>query len=128
MNWFIRIELWDYNNDIIIPESIQLKIDNVYKNLHNIMKVISSEMHGWKYLERHEPAISTNNEEKQIRMFFTNKNTPFIEFYDNHSSSKEKLSFDEWKQFSKLIGKEINEIIDANCGILLINDLTTSIY
>lgn len=125
MDWFIRIELWDYNNGITIPERIQIKIDNVHKNLHNIMKHVASKMDGWKNLERHEPAISTHNEEKQIRMWFTNKNTPFIEFRSDHSTTKEKLSFDEWKQFSKLIESEINEIIHTKCGILLISDLTT---
>ena len=65
MNWVLRIELW--NNNINIPPNITTNIKNVNKYLKKAMNEVSSKMPGWKYLNRVEASISTDNEERQIR-------------------------------------------------------------
>ena len=37
------------------------------------MKTVASQMPGWKYLDRCEASISTDNEEKQIRQIMEGK-------------------------------------------------------
>jgi hypothetical protein len=124
MHFKLRVELWD--NCINIPPKIQSNIENVHDKLHQIMKNIASHMSGWKYIERHEASISTENGEKQIRHIDkSHKPNAFIEFGDQHSSTKENLSIDEWKEFAKFLEYEINDIIHARCGVLLISDISS---
>ena len=122
--FILRIELYDRH--INIPPRVQTNIENVNKNLKNIMNNVASKMPGWKFLDRHEASISTDNEEKQIRHYYHNSKSTkiFIDFYDSHSL--QRLSIDEWKQFGKLIESEINEIIHARCGVTLLCDISTS--
>ena len=107
MNYYLRIELYSHNNYINIPDHIRTNVTNVNLHLHKAMKEVASKMPGWKYLDRCEAAISTENEEKQIRHCDNHCNSAFIDFHDSHSTTIEKLTIEEWKQFAKLIELEI---------------------
>ena len=73
-----------------------------------MMKNIASRMPGWKYIERFEASLSTENGDKQIRHIGKSyKPSAFVEFGDRHSSTKENLTIDEWKQFAKFMEYEI---------------------
>ncbi len=124
MNFTLRFELW--NNCVNIPPNIQTNIENVHSQLHQMMKNITSRMPGWKYIERFEASLSTENGDKQIRHISKSyKPSAFIDFGDQHSSTKENLTIDEWKQFAKFMEYEINDIIHARCGVLLFSDISS---
>ena len=121
MDWTLRIELWD--NNINIPPNIIFNIQNVKLHLCEIMKEVASKMPGWKFLDRCEASICTENEEKQIRNSnWYDHNSAFFNFCSYGSL---KITIDEWKQFAKVIEFEINCIIHAECGVLLISDLSS---
>jgi hypothetical protein len=123
--FILRIELYDRH--INIPPRVQTNIENVNGHLKNIMNEVASKMPGWKFLDRCEASISTDNEEKQIRESLSNcmyPNQIYIDFKDDNSL--QRVSIDEWKQFGKLIEYEINEIIHARCGVTLLCDISTS--
>lgn len=121
MKWRLRIELWD---ERFQPKCIQAGIEQTRKNLKLIMMNVADRMPGWKFLDRHEAAISTENEEKQIRYFekeLIGINTNNLEFHGNHS--RECPSLEEWKEFAKQIEIEIDKIV--RCRVELFCDLTT---
>ena len=121
LDFKLRIGLWSHNYEKV-PFNIQSNIDKCHDKLHQIMKTVASQMPGWKYLNRCEASISTDNEEKQIRQIMEGKPNAFIEF---RSHTKVKVSIDEWKQFSKLMEDEINDIILARCDMFLISDISS---
>lgn len=123
MTCSLRIELWD--NDKNIPLSIEYQIDNVIEKLHDILKNVASCMPDWKYMEKCEASISTIDEKKQIRHMNNSNPTTFIDFSDKHISVKKDLTISEWKQFAKLIEREINNIIAYKCTVLLITDISS---
>lgn len=121
MNWKLRIELWD---ERFQPKRVQTGIEQARKNLKLIMMNVADKLSGWKFLDRCEAAISTENEEKQIRYFekeLIGVNTNNLEFHGSHS--REPPSVEEWKQFANLIEAEIDTII--KCRVELFCDLTT---
>lgn len=124
MTCTLRIELW--NNDKNIPFRIESQIENVHSKLHEIIKNVAMCMPDWKYLEKCEASIGTVDEKKQIRHINCSyKPTEIIDFSDQHISSKKDLTVSEWKQFAKLIEREINNIISYKCRVLLISDISS---
>lgn len=121
MNWRLHIELWD---ERFQPKRVQTGIEQARKNLKLIMMNVADKMPEWKFLDRHEAAISTENEEKQIRQCIgTGINPTNLEFRGNHSCSREPPSLEEWIQFAREIEIEINKIV--KCRVELFCDLTT---
>jgi len=121
MNWKLRIELWD---ERFQPKRVQTGIEQARKNLKLIMMNVADKMPEWKFLDRCEAAISTENEEKQIRYFekeLIGINTNNLEFHGSHS--REPPSLEEWIQFAREIEIEINKIV--KCRVELFCDLTT---
>jgi hypothetical protein len=120
MNFKLRVELYDSDK---LPNNIKNNVKNVNKYLRQVVQNIALNMTGWKYLDRCEESISTIDEKKQIRRgMYSNIKQYHIEFY---SWNDTPVSVDEWKMFGKLLEAEINEIIHAQCGLLLICDITS---
>ena len=127
LNWSLRVQLWGVPTGDI-PTRIKANVTNVYTNLKNIVKIAASNMPGWKVLDRWEASISTDDGDKQIRhnLTYLLDSSAWIEFIDTHSSAKEPVTIDEWKQFAKFVELEINNIIKAKCCILLTCEIDIS--
>jgi hypothetical protein len=126
LEWKLRIVL--YSDEEELPYSIKRNIYKLVQNdLKTAMMCVANKMPGWKFLDRVEAAISTENLDKQIRhsnLFpLFEEISRYIIFRD--CDGKERLSIEEWKQFAKFIESEINEIIGYRCGVLLTCDLSS---
>jgi hypothetical protein len=127
--YILRVQLWDCNcrqhNHKCYKENIEANIQRIDASLHDIMTTVSKSMDGWKFLPRYEAAISTEDERKQIRCCHTpGKGTVFMDFHGDQG--KDRVSLEELCKFGSLIEKEINSIIEASCGLLLIADISNN--
>ncbi len=120
---FVRIQLCQLG-DTVTPE-LFVKAKLLHSNIYEIMRIAANKIPGWKFLDRGEPGICTLDESKQIRGPCQYHNDLTFDFYDCHSSTKEDLTQEEWKQFAKAIEPELKNILGFIPYIMYIRELSS---
>lgn len=124
MLWTLRIGLW--HNKVLVPFNIQKNVDLVHKHLLGAIVVIADEMPGWKVVEDVDlraPGLATKDERKLI--FYNDHSVAPSAFIDFSDYGEERITIEEWKQFGKLIEREINVMIQAKCDVILLCDISS---
>ena len=106
----IKLKLEKGQNTPISLFSISGSYIQFNGSLHTIFQNIVLEMHGTKYLERCEPAISTLNEKKQLR--FHDFRTGYIhdsKYWEIHQHGSELFLYEEVKEFADLFKSKFEE-------------------
>ena len=86
---------------------------NFDNDLKKILKRSIAGLTDYKFLDRYEPAISSFDERKQIRLTWRgpNKYEHSLHFNQLHSQSKEYFSIDELKTITNRIKTELEEYL-----------------
>jgi hypothetical protein len=114
MRWQLEIEL-----SIEAEEIRQLRT-----HLKQMLQIVAVQMPGWAFLYRYEVAIASEDLNRQIRQVWSDRDSKMIVFTDQHSSTTQAVSVEEWKQFGQLIEAEVNKHSRVPCRVQLVSDLT----
>lgn len=130
MNYPFNIEfvIFDENKEITKNQT-KLKKKLIWDDLRDIIKEIFNNDNNYKWLDRIEAAVSSNDEKRQLRLpictskIECKKYQHSIHFNQNHTASKEYFTMEELKYISGKIknGLEVFLHYEINEPIIYIN-------
>jgi hypothetical protein len=120
----IKFVIFDENNDLTRDQK-GIRIKLVDNDIEKILKYAISTLNEYKFLDRVEPAISSIDEKKQLRLeleFDRQRSKPHSLIF-HQRQSVECLSIEELKIISNKIKNEIEEYLHYGIDTIIFIDI-----
>jgi hypothetical protein len=110
MEYPFKIKFVIFNeNDKVLKKEEKIRQSLIYNDLKEILKVVFANDINYKYLDRVEAAVSSMDENKQLRLFFDTgheilkKYQHSLHFHQDHNNCKNNFTIEELKYISNKI-------------------------
>jgi hypothetical protein len=112
----VKFAIFDENKEITKNQT-ELRKKLIWDDLRNIIKEIFNNDNNYKWLDRTEASVSSNDEKKQLRLSICGskiegkKYQHSIHFNQNHTASKEYFTMEELKYISGKIKNGLEDFL-----------------